>query len=152
MDLAFQFDLESQLLFLGLQSDIVLFAEGIQSAIKSLLEETSELEQYYITININEPSIENTLKILSEWVKEQKRDKGLVFGPEVLEEAVFLSHRFLTRDKLPRKAILLLNQIGSLQTDNTTISIKDVIDRFCMNHQIPRFPVRILLTKQSPVL
>ncbi|MBN2439885.1 MAG: ATP-dependent Clp protease ATP-binding subunit, partial [Spirochaetales bacterium] len=139
MDLASQFNLESQLLFLGLQSGILLFAEGSYSTIKSMLEETSELEQYYITITINEPSIENTLKILSEWAKEQKREKELLFGPDVLEEAVFLSHRFLTRDKLPRKAILLLNQIGSFKTDTLPISIKDVIDRFCVNHQIPRF-------------
>lgn len=137
--LVYQFDLESQLLFLGLQFDSPLFAEGMQSVVKSMLEETSELEQYFITIKINEPGIPKTLKILHEWAKEKKKASGMNFTTEVLEEAVFLSHRFLTRDKLPRKAILLLNQISSLKTDEKIISIHDVIDRFCVNHQIPRF-------------
>ena len=63
----------------------------------------------------------------------------MAFAREVLEEAVFLTHRFVPRDRLPRKAINLLNQIGSLKTDTAVVTPRDVIDVFCANQHIPRF-------------
>ena len=76
--LAYQFNLESQLLFLGLQFDASLFAEGMQSVVKSMMEDTSELEQYYITVRVNEPGIDTTLKILQKWAQEKKNTIAFV--------------------------------------------------------------------------
>jgi ATP-dependent Clp protease ATP-binding subunit ClpC len=139
LHLADQFNLESQLLFLGLQFDAPLFAEGAEAAVKSMLEETSELEEYFIPIHVDEPGIDTTLKILSLWAEEKQKTEGVRFHGEVLEEAVFLTHRFLPRDRLPRKAITLLDQVGSLKTDQSNVSPKDVLDVFCAYHQFPRF-------------
>ena len=137
--LAAQFGLESHLLYLGLQFDAPLFAEGMQALVKSMLEDTGELEQYFIPIHIAEPGIETTLGMLSLWAERKKEEEDVAFAREVLEEAVFLTHRFVPRDRLPRKAINLLNQIGSLKTDTAVVTPRDVIDVFCANQHIPRF-------------
>ena len=43
------------------------------------------------------------------------------FSLDALEEALYLSHRFLARDRLPRKALDLLTHAGSLAEDGRTI-------------------------------
>jgi DNA polymerase III delta prime subunit len=59
------------------------------------------------------------------------------FSPGALEEALYLSHRFLARDRLPRKALDLLTHTGSLAKDGRTITGTNVIERFCSHHRVP---------------
>jgi ATP-dependent Clp protease ATP-binding subunit ClpA len=102
-----------------------------------MLEETPELSQQFLTINIEEPSLTTAQRILELWSEEQQKQGRLNFSPDALEEALYLSHRFLARDRLPRKALDLLTHTGSLAEDGRTITGANVIERFCSHHRVP---------------
>ena len=61
----------------------------------------------------------------------------MIFSADALEEALYLSHRFLARDRLPRKSLDLLTHAGSLAEDGRTITGTNVIERFCSHHRVP---------------
>ena len=137
LHLAYAFDLEPQLQLLSFQLEVPILAEGERKTIQSMLEETPELSQQFLTINIEEPSLSTTQRILERWSEEQQKQGCLIYAPESLEEALYLSHRFLARDRLPRKALDLLSHAGSLAEDGCTITGANVIERFCSHHRVP---------------
>ena len=137
LHLAYAFNLEPQLQLLSFQLQVPILAEGERKTIQSMLEETPELSQEFLTINIEEPSLSTAQRILEQWSEEQQKQGRLNFSPNSLEEALYLSHRFLARDRLPRKAIDLLSHAGSLAEDGRTITGADVIERFCSHHRVP---------------
>ena len=137
LHLAFTFDLEPQLQLLSFQLDVPILAEGERKTIQSMLEETPELSQHFLTINIEEPSLSTAQRILELWGEEQRNQGRLDFSPDSLEEALYLSHRFLARDRLPRKAMDLLSHAGSLAKDGRNITGANVIERFCSHHRVP---------------
>ena len=138
LHLAYTFDLEPQLQLLSFQLEVPILAEGERTTIQSMLEETPELSQQFLTINIEEPSLATTQRILTLWSEDQKQKNHLDFSPASLEEALYLSHRFLARDRLPRKALDLLVHAGSLAEDGQTITGANVIERFCSHHRVPK--------------
>jgi len=137
LHLAYTFDLEPQLQLLSFQLEVPILAEGERKTIQSMLEETPELSQQFLPINIEEPSLTTAQRILDLWSEEQQKQSRLHFSPDALEEALYLSHRFLARDRLPRKALDLLAHAGSLAEDGRTITGANVIERFCSHHRVP---------------
>jgi len=137
LHLASAFYLEPQFQLLSFQLEAPILAEGDRKTIQSMLEETPELSQQFVTINIEEPSLTTTRRILELWSEEQRIEGHLNFSPDSLEEALYLSHRFLARDRLPRKALDLLSQAGSLAEDGRPVTGADVIDRLCSYHRVP---------------
>jgi ATP-dependent Clp protease ATP-binding subunit ClpC len=137
LHLAYAFNLEPQLQLLSFQLEVPILAEGERKTIQSMLEETPELSQQFLTINIEEPSLTTAQRILDLWSEEQQKQCRLNFSPDALEEALYLSHRFLARDRLPRKALDLLTHAGSLAEDGRTITGANVIERFCSHHRVP---------------
>jgi MoxR-like ATPase len=137
LHLAYAFNLEPQLQLLSFQLEVPILAEGESKTIQSMLEETPELSQQFLTINIDEPSLSTAQRILELWSEEQQKQGRLNFSPDSLEEALYLSHRFLARDRLPRKALDLLSHAGSLVEDGRTITGANVIERFCSHHRVP---------------
>jgi MoxR-like ATPase len=137
LHLAYSFNLEPQLQLLSFQLEVPILAEGERKTIQSMLEETPELSQQFLTINIEEPSLTTAQRILELWSEEQQKQGRLNFSPDALEEALYLSHRFLARDRLPRKALDLLTHTGSLAEDGRTITGANVIERFCSHHRVP---------------
>ena len=137
LHLAYAFNLEPQLQLLSFQLEVPILAEGERKTIQSMLEETPELSQQFLTINIEEPSLTTAQRILELWSEEQQKQNRLNFSPDALEEALYLSHRFLARDRLPRKALDLLTHAGSLAEDGRTITGANVIKRFCNHHRVP---------------
>ena len=135
--LAYTFDLEPQLQLLSFQLEVPILAEGERKTVQSMVEETPELSQQFLTINIEEPSLATTQRILELWSEEQQKQGRLNYSPDSLEEALYLSHRFLARDRLPRKALDLLSQAGSLAEDGHSITGANVIERFCSHHRVP---------------
>ena len=136
--LAYTFDLEPQLQLLSFQLAVPILAEGDRTTIQSMLEETPELSQQFLTIDIEEPSLTTTQRIMTRWRQDQKQNNHLDFSSDSLEEALYLSHRFLARDRLPRKALDLLIHAGSLAEDGKTITGANVIERFCSYHRVPK--------------
>jgi MoxR-like ATPase len=137
LHLAYTFNLEPQLQLLSFQLQVPILAEGERKTIQSMLEETPELSQQFLTITIEEPSLTTAQRILEQWSEEQQKRSCLNFSPDALEEALYLSHRFLARDRLPRKALELLTHAGSLAEDGRTITGANVIERFCSHHRVP---------------
>jgi ATP-dependent Clp protease ATP-binding subunit ClpA len=137
LHLAYTFHLEPQLQLLAFQLAVPILAEGERKTIQSMLEETPELCQQFLPINIEEPSLTTARRILELWSEEQQKQSRLDFSPDALEEALYLSHRFLARDRLPRKALDLLTHAGSLVEDGRTITGANVIARFCSHHRVP---------------
>jgi hypothetical protein len=138
LHLAYTFNLEPQLQLLSFQLEVPILAEGERTTIQSMLEETPELSQQFLTINIEEPSLAVAQRILELWSEEQQKQTCMNFSPDALEEALYLSHRFLARDRLPRKALDLLIHAGSLAEDGHTITSTNVIERFCSHHRVPK--------------
>lgn len=137
LHLAYAFNLEPQLQLLSFQLQVPILAEGERKTIQSMLEETPELSQQFLTITIEEPSLTTAHRILELWSEEQQKQSRMNFSPDALEEALYLSHRFLARDRLPRKALDLLTHTGSLAKDGRTITGTNVIERFCSHHRVP---------------
>jgi ATP-dependent Clp protease ATP-binding subunit ClpC len=146
LNLACTFYLEPQLQLLSFQLEVPILAEGDRKTIQSMLEETPELSQHFVTINIEEPSLSTAKRILELWSEEQRRQVRLNFSPDSLEEALYLSHRFLARDRLPRKALDLLSHAGSLAKDGRIITGAHVIERFCSHHRVPNLLIDPALT------
>ena len=137
LHLAYVFNLEPQLQLLSFQLQVPILAEGERKTIQSMLEETPELSQQFLTITIEEPSLTTAHRILELWSEEQQKQSRMNFSLDALEEALYLSHRFLARDRLPRKALDLLTHAGSLAEDGRTITGTNVIERFCSHHRVP---------------
>ena len=137
LHLAYAFNLEPLLQLLAFQLEVPILAEGERKTIQSMLEETPELSQQFLTINIEEPSLSTAKRILELWSEEQQKQGGINFSADSLEEALYLSHRFLARDRLPRKALDLLSHSGSLAEDGRNITGANVIERFCSQHRVP---------------
>jgi ATP-dependent Clp protease ATP-binding subunit ClpC len=137
--LAYRFDLEPQLQALAYRLSAPVLGESSNtSMLAALFEYTPELEQQYVTLTLEEPNLARSRSILSAWAADAPRRNGQRFADAALDEALHLSHRFLARNRLPRKALDLLVQVASLSDGLQTIDGLDVIDRFSTVHHVPR--------------
>ena len=141
--LAWNFDLEAQFASLPFRITGPVLGEGLRRSIVSCLEFEPELENQYVVIDVPEPSLRETREILRDWAKPQRvegRDDA-VFTDEALETSLQLSHRFLARSHLPRKALEPLSQLARVRQRSAPILAADVIERFCEAYHLPRFLV-----------
>ncbi|MFK7928988.1 MAG: AAA family ATPase [Myxococcota bacterium] len=130
--LAYRFDLESSLAALaeGLGGPVIL--EGPDSEMKTLLEYEPALAQSYIPMVVEECSLARAEKIVSNWSEAQHDGIDL----EAQQTAIQLSHRFLARDRFPRKALHLLD--NAAHTAAGPLTADRVLNYFCEVHQVPR--------------
>jgi ATP-dependent Clp protease ATP-binding subunit ClpC len=137
--LAYAFDLEPQLQSLVYRLSAPVLGEASNPGMLSaLFEYTPEFEQQYVTLTLEEPSFTRSRAMLSAWAADAPRRNGQRFTDAALDEALHLSHRFLARNRLPRKALDLLVQVASLSDGHQTIDGLDVIERFATVHHVPR--------------
>ena len=115
-----------------------ILGEGRRDQLESMLEHTPELNEHYVVVRLDEPSLEQATDILNAWAADYTRQTNIVFGPGSLDQALHLAHRFLSRDRLPRSALDLLKQTASLARGGTTVRTGDVLGRFSENQRIPR--------------
>ncbi len=135
---AYQFDLEPHLETLAIKFDGPILAEGEGSVVQSLLEYHPELEKYFVTLAVPEPGLERMGAILTAWNDSHRAATGHSFAPAALSHALYLSHRFLSRSRMPRKAIDLVEQVAATSGRGRDIDVADVISRFCQSHRVPR--------------
>ena len=135
--LAYSFDLEPQMQALAFRLSAPVIGEASNpSMLSALFEYMPELEQHYVTLTLEEPSLSRSRAILAGWAADAAR-RGQQFSDAALDEALHLSHRFLARNRQPRKALDLLVQVASL-TPQRAIEGRDVIERFSTVHHVPR--------------
>jgi ATP-dependent Clp protease ATP-binding subunit ClpC len=136
--LSYQFDLEPHLETLAIKFDGPILAEGDAALVQILLEYHPELDQHFVTVSVPEPGLERMQSILERWSRNHAARTGVHFTPEALSHALYLSHRFLSRSRMPRKAIDLVEQVAATAGRSPTVDVAEVIARFCQSHRVPR--------------
>ncbi|UAB78501.1 ATP-dependent Clp protease ATP-binding subunit ClpA [Erythrobacter sp. SCSIO 43205] len=66
-------------------------------------------------IDVNEPTIEDTVKILKGLRSAFEDHHGVKYTPDALKTAVELSSRYINDRKLPDKAIDVIDEVGAMQ-------------------------------------
>ncbi|MCP4449468.1 MAG: ATP-dependent Clp protease ATP-binding subunit [Myxococcales bacterium] len=137
IDLAYQFNLETHFENLAFKFKGPVIAEGLRSTVQNMLEYHPELDQHFVTLVLTEPNLERMKTILGLWSDKHETDTGTRIDKSALQHALYLSHRFLSRSRMPRKALDLIEQVAAT-CNNHHVIVADVINRFCDNHRVPR--------------
>ncbi|KQN91050.1 ATP-dependent Clp protease ATP-binding subunit ClpA [Sphingomonas sp. Leaf231] len=66
-------------------------------------------------IDVNEPTIEDTIKILAGLRSAFEQHHSVKYTPEAIKSAVELSARYINDRKLPDKAIDVIDEVGAMQ-------------------------------------
>src|SRR5688572_1473815 len=66
-------------------------------------------------IDINEPTLEDTIKILKGLRSASEEHHGVKYTPDAIKSAVELSARYINDRKLPDKAIDVIDEVGAMQ-------------------------------------
>ena len=80
---------------------------------RRFIEKDSALERRFQKVIVEEPSIEDSIKILCGIRDYYEQHHHVTYSDEVLEAAVRLSQRYITERFLPDKAIDLIDEAGS---------------------------------------
>lgn len=80
---------------------------------KKYIEKDSALERRFQTVIVEEPNVEDTIRILSGLRKSYETHHGVNYTKESVIKAVRLSDRFITDRYLPDKAIDILDEAGA---------------------------------------
>ena len=131
-DLIYQLALASQLESFCVRLPTSLIIEGRPACMNAMLEEYEALEQHFVTVPVEEPDVEQSTRIVGSWANHLSARGPPRLHDSAVEEAVYLSHRFLARAHLPRKAIDLLSNTAA--GCDKEVGADDVIDRFCRVH------------------
>lgn len=137
LDLAYQFNLETQFENLAFKFDGPIIGEGTRSTVQNMLEFHPELDQHFVTMIVEEPTLDEMHTLLHKWSKHNNVERGISFEDTALEHALYLSHRFLSRSRMPRKALDLIEQVA-VTARQKEIKASEVINRFCDSHRVPR--------------
>lgn len=93
---------------------------------KKTIEKDRALARRFTVINIEEPSTEDTIKILKGLKEKFEEHHGVTYSESSLEAAVNLSVRFLSEKKLPDKAIDLIDEAGASAKGKKKITPKEI--------------------------
>ncbi len=88
-------------------------AEGSMNEYRKYIEKDAALERRFQPVTVNEPSLEDTLKILQGIAHYYEAYHGVSIPQGVLRQAVALSERYITDRFLPDKAIDLIDEACS---------------------------------------
>lgn len=82
---------------------------------RKVFEKDHALTRRFQKIDIEEPSISDTVKILQGLKKYYQDHHKVKYSAAALESAVELSHRYINDRRLPDKAIDVIDEVGALQ-------------------------------------
>jgi ATP-dependent Clp protease ATP-binding subunit ClpA len=141
IDLAYAYDLEPLFQSLAIRFCGPVLAEGERGTVDSLFEDSPELGESFTALNVEEPDMDRMHHILGAWSADQAGRHGRRFTTEALDEALYLTHRFLVRNRHPRKTLDLLQQAGRVGRGGEAVRPADVIDHFSRQYRVPRLLV-----------
>lgn len=110
---------------------------------KNYFEKDRALVRRFQKIDIEEPSVENSIKILRGLQPYYEKHHGVKYTSSAIKAAVELSHRYITDRKLPDKAIDVIDEAGAHQMllpesrRHKTINVKDVEEIVAKIARIP---------------
>lgn len=138
--LVYSYDVESCFSALPERAGVTVLAEGDRRMIQRMFEYEVEFERSFVILPLSEPRLEAVTRIVQAW-NESFSVGGKRFDAAALDMAVELAHRFVSRDRMPRKAINLIRQVQSLSPAGRDIGAADVMRRFCELYHVPRMVV-----------
>jgi ATP-dependent Clp protease ATP-binding subunit ClpC len=92
------------------RGEIVCIGATTHEEYRRAIAQDPALDRRFRTLDIEEPSQEDTLAILSSQRERLEKHHGVTIRPEALESAVRMSVRFLPDRRLPDKALDLLDE------------------------------------------
>ena len=123
------------------------------SEFRKYFEKDSALARRFQKIDINEPSASDAIKIIKGISHIYETYHNVEFSNDALEQAVYLSERYINDRKLPDKAIDILDEIGAAQNLKSVrkkvISSKEVADIVA---KIARIPSKNINREDNKVL
>ncbi len=112
------------------------------------IEKDTALERRFQPVTVNEPNIEDTLKILQGIAHYYEQFHGVTIPQGVLRQAVLLSERYITDRYLPDKAIDLIDEACSdLNLHDADINRRMELERDLQNVTFER---ETLMSAQPP--
>ena len=112
------------------------------------IEKDTALERRFQPVTVNEPNIEDTLKILQGIAHHYEQFHGVTIPQGVLRQAVLLSERYITDRYLPDKAIDLIDEACSdLNLHDADINRRMELERDLQN---VTFEWETLMSAQPP--
>jgi ATP-dependent Clp protease ATP-binding subunit ClpA len=82
---------------------------------RQIFEKDQALNRRFQTIEVNEPSVSDTIKILYGLKKVYEKHHNIKYSSPALESAATLSARYINDRKLPDKAIDVMDEVGAYQ-------------------------------------
>ena len=80
---------------------------------KKHIEKDSALERRFQSVIVEEPSVEDTIRILTGLRKSYEKHHGVIYTKESIKSAVRLAERFINDRYLPDKAIDIIDEAGA---------------------------------------
>tara|TARA_R110002111_G_scaffold262504_1_gene338860 strand:- start:15183 stop:17045 length:1863 start_codon:yes stop_codon:yes gene_type:complete len=137
MEVLNDYSLQPLLQAFAYQTERPLLAEGNRVSVEAMFENYPELESHFVALKVDEPDLSTARKMVSLWSENQYQTEGIQFTESAQEEALLLTHRFLSRLNMPRKVLDLLNQVKVVRDAENTVTETDVITRFHQVHKVP---------------
>ena len=120
---------------------------------RKFLEKDSALTRRFQKLDIHEPSVDESIKILMGIKESFEQHHGVKFPPSVIKAAVHLSNKYISQRKLPDKAIDVMDEVGSLlrlqRKKKSQATVKDVEHVIA---QIARVPQQSVSTNEKAKL
>ena len=113
---------------------------------RKYIEKDAALERRFQPVIVDEPSIEDAVKMLEGIKKHYEQHHGLVISDEIVRKAVTLSERYLTDRFLPDKAIDLMDEACS----NAALSNKANNELYLARKELKKISSRIDALEQIP--
>jgi len=110
---------------------------------RKVFEKDHALTRRFQKIDIEEPSVDDAIKILSGLKKHYQDHHNVKYSKAALVSAVELSHRYMSDRRLPDKAIDVIDEVGALQRiqpkskRKTNINVSDIEDVVAKLARIP---------------
>jgi ATP-dependent Clp protease ATP-binding subunit ClpA len=136
LHLAAGFNLEDQLISLACRLHHPLIAEGERANVRTLFGYEPQLDHLLTLVEVHEPTLGEARRMLAAWCRDREA-AGVRVEEAAREEALQLSHRFLARSRLPRKAILPLEQLVARARPGTAVGPADVAALLCGQYGLP---------------
>ncbi len=113
---------------------------------RKYIEKDAALERRFQTVVVEEPSIEDAVKMLGGIKKHYEEYHGLIITDEIVRKAVTLSERYVTDRFLPDKAIDLMDEACS----NCALNSKAVNELHHSERELKEISERINVFEQTP--
>jgi len=110
---------------------------------RKIFEKDHALTRRFQKIDIEEPSVDDAIKILNGLKKHYQDHHNVKYSKAALVSAVELSHRYMSDRRLPDKAIDVIDEVGALQRiqpkskRKTNINVSDIEDIVAKLARIP---------------